>query len=169
MHQPQNENIRQPEECLAELDKSFGVFLTAASEYPRERVREKPSEKAFSATEIVYHMLDVERLWQQRIRGMLDHTMTHFQQMNPDKVAIEEHYNEKLYDAGISDLRLARKETHALVQGMKPREFELTGIHSKYGEMNMFNILETIENHDHTHAAQLHRTLMLVTQPNTPA
>ncbi len=162
-----NEAIHHPEKHLAALDKSFGVFFKTAAEYPRTLVREKPSEKAFSATEIVYHMLDVERLWQRRIRGLLDHTLTHFQQMDPDKEAVENRYNEKDYDHGLSELKNARKETHDLVRSMKPREFEIAGTHPKFGELNTFKILETMTDHDHRHEAQLHRTLHQVTQQNS--
>jgi uncharacterized damage-inducible protein DinB len=162
-------HAHHPEAHLAALDKSFTVFLNAAEEYPRTLVREKPSEKAFSATEILYHMLDVERLWQKRIRGLLDGTVDQFHQMNPDKVAIDQRYNERDYDPAIPDLTNARKETHALIRTMKPREFELTGIHSKYGEMNTYKILETMTDHDHTHAAQLKRTLFEVTQAKAQA
>jgi uncharacterized damage-inducible protein DinB len=158
-----NENPRRPEDYLEALTKSFNVFLTSASNYPRALVREKPSEKAFSATEVLYHVLDVERLWQRRIRGMLDGTVDTFQQMNPDQEAINGRYNERPYDEGIPELRQARNETHALIRSMKPREFEITGTHSKYGPMNTFKILETLAEHDHTHAAQLERTLMQVT------
>jgi uncharacterized damage-inducible protein DinB len=159
-----NENPRRPEKHLEALDKSFEVFQTAASNFPRALVREKPSEKAFSATEIVYHMLDVERLWQRRIRGLLDGTVTRFDQMNPDKEAVEHRYNERAYEDGISELRNARNETHDHVRSMKPNEFERLGVHSKYGEMNTFKILEIIEGHDRTHAAQLERTLTQVLQ-----
>jgi hypothetical protein len=96
------------------------------------------------------------------MRGLVEHTMTHFQQMDPDKVAIESKYNEKPYDNGIIELKKAREETHKIVRSMMPRELELTGIHSKYGEINTFSILEIIDEHDHTHAAQLQRTLQQV-------
>jgi uncharacterized damage-inducible protein DinB len=153
----------QAEDRLAALDSSLKIFLDAVEKYPHEAVRKKPSPKAFSATEIVYHMLDVEHLWQQRMRGLVDRTMTHFQQMDPDKVAIESNYNQKPYDKGILELKKAREETHKIVRSMMPRELELTGIHSKYGELNTLRILEIIEDHDHTHTAQLQRTLSQIT------
>lgn len=134
--------------------------------YPRELVTQKPTEIAFSATEVVYHMLDVERLWQRRIHGLLDGTMKTFQQMDPDKEAREQRYNEKPYEGGIEKLKRAREETHALVRGMKPDELLLAGMHSTYGEMNTFDILAKLEEHDHTHAAQLERTLAQVSHAN---
>lgn len=156
--------LQPPDELLAALDKSFQIFLETAHRYPRESVREKPSLTAFSATEIVYHMLDVERLWQARIRGLIDGSMRHFQQMDPDAVAAERRYNEKDYEAGIADLRTARTETEELVRSMKPSDWRLVGTHSKYGDMDAVAILTTMENHDRTHAAQLERTLRQIEQ-----
>lgn len=140
------------------------MFLGAATRYPRDLIRLKPTDIAFSATEVVYHMLDVERLWQRRMRGLLEGTMKTFQQMDPDKEAREQGYNEKPYEDGISEWKRAREETHALVRGMKPDELLLAGIHSRYGEMNTFDILAKMEEHDRTHAAQLERTLGQVSQ-----
>ena len=116
-------------------------------------------------------MLDVERLWQERIHGLLDHTArptvaaTHSQAMDPDKEALENKYNEKPYDDGIAALNKARNETYRLIHSLTDEELERTGIHSKYGPMNVFRILETMEGHDRTHAAQLDRTLTAIHTP----
>ena len=158
------------EDRLAALDKSFRIFLDA-SKLPllknegaggRSLLTAKPSEKAFSVTEIGYHMLDVERLWQRRMRGLLDGTMTHFQQMNPDKEAIEGRYNERPYQEGIDALKTARLESIELVESMSNEQLQLKGIHSRYGEMNILRILEIMEGHDRTHAAQIERTMCSV-------
>ncbi|MFI5201718.1 MAG: DinB family protein [Candidatus Kapaibacterium sp.] len=161
--------ILRIEENLEALGKNFHVFLNAATHYPRDLIRVKPTEIAFSATEVVYHMLDVERLWQRRIRGLLDGTMTKFQQMDPDKEARDQRYNEKPYEDGISELKRAREETHSLVRGMKSDELLLAGIHSRYGEMNTFDILAKMKEHDRTHATQLERTLAQISQTNIRA
>ena len=157
-------NITDPnlEEMMAALDKSLAVFVRTAETYPRDLVRIKPSEIAFSATEIVYHMLDVERLWQRRIQGLQHGTMKIFQQMDPDKEARDGRYNEKEYDNGIVELRHARSETYRLVSGMSPEDLMIIGTHSKYGPMNTFAVLAKMEDHDRTHTAQMERTLRQV-------
>lgn len=149
----------QLEERMAALNKSFELFVSTAEHYPRELVHEKPTEIAFSATEIVYHMLDVERLWQRRIQGLLNGTMKTFQQMDPDKEARDGFYNQRNYEHGIAELQRARNETLVLVGGLNTEELKLTGTHSKYGPMNTFAILAKMEEHDRTHTAQLDRTL----------
>ncbi len=155
------------EDHLAALDKSFQIFLDATKRPlfseegagGRSLLTAKPSEKAFSVTEIVYHMLDVERLWQRRMRGLLDGSMIQFQQMDPEKEAIEGRYNEKPYEAGTEALKTARRETVELVQSMSNEQIQLKGIHSRYGEMNILRILEIMDGHDRTHAKQIERTL----------
>jgi len=146
------------------LNKSFEHFVETAHAYPPHLVQVKPNERAFSATEIVYHMHDVERLWQRRIRGLLDRTMTHFLQMDPDKEALEGRYNEKPHHVGLAQLARAREETHSLISSLSSPELELVGTHSRYGEMNIYKILETMEGHDRQHAAQLARTLKEIGQ-----
>ena len=159
-----NDPTHAPADHLAALTKSLAVFVGTAKAYPRELVRQKPTEIAFSATEIVYHMRDVERLWQRRMRGVLDGSMTHFQQMDPDREAREGRYNERPYEDGIAELEKARQETHSLVRGLTGSQMNLSGIHSKYGEMNIHRMLDTMEGHDLQHAAQLARTLKEVSQ-----
>jgi len=141
------------------LQKSIKLFTEEALQFPQALRTQKPSATAFSATEIVYHMLDVEKLWQYRFDGLLDGSRTTFEAMNPDQVALESNYNSKSYEDGIAALLDLRKKTIALVSHLTPEQSQLSGIHSRYGEMNIMKILETMHNHDLTHKAQLERTL----------
>jgi hypothetical protein len=92
----------------------------------------------------------------------MERTLTHFEAMNPDQEAVLNRYNEKPFDAGILDMTTARLETHLLIRSLTEDQFDLTGVHSKYGPMNIVRILEIMEQHDRTHAAQMHRTLAAV-------
>jgi hypothetical protein len=110
-------------------------------------------------------MVDVELLWQHRIQGLLSGTMRQFQQMNPDKEALVKRYNSRNYDRGLRELAMSRAETTRIIAAMTTDELLLTGIHSKYGEMNTIKILEIMEGHDRQHAAQLDRTLSQILGP----
>ena len=46
-------------EKIKALALSYAEFIAAAYGFPQEKRRDKPSTKGFSATEIVYHMVDV--------------------------------------------------------------------------------------------------------------
>lgn len=107
-------------------------------------------------------MIDVERLWQSRIRGLLDGSLRHFRQMDPDKEAAEKRYNARNFDRGLRELTMSRAETTRLIAAMKTDDLMITGIHSKFGEMDTIKILQTMEEHDRQHATQLDRTLAAV-------
>lgn len=144
--------------AIEALRESGAAFQTTARAYPQDKRTLKPSAKAFSATEIVYHMLAVEQLWQDRITKLLSGGSRDFIAMDPDQVALENKHNTLALDAGLVQLASARDNTLVMLRGLSEGEFELSGMHTKYGEMNIDRILEIMMNHDHQHAAQLART-----------
>jgi uncharacterized damage-inducible protein DinB len=146
-------------EKIKALALSYAEFIAAAYSFPQEKRRDKPSAKAFSATEIVYHMVDVEKLWQQRLQRLISGESREFIAMDPDKVAIDSDYNTKDYEAGLEDLAELRQRSIELFRGMLDEQFELTGTHTRYGEMSVDKIMEIMTNHDAQHARQLERTV----------
>lgn len=147
---------------LQKLHQTIAKVTAYAEKFPREYIYSKPDAKAFSANEIIYHLLEVEELWQRRLDQLL-HTEDHnFQQIDPDALAKENHYNEKSYEEGIANWNAAREDTVAFVDGMTDEQLAINGIHSRYGEMNTFRILEIIADHDLQHLRQMERTLILV-------
>lgn len=143
---------------LAALANSNADFLEAARNFPAERRTEKPTQNAFSATEIVYHMLAVEKLWQLRLQRLISGESREFIAMDPDKEAIDNSYNDNDYAEGLEDLLEARRRSLELFRSLADDQFELAGIHSRYGEMSMNRIIETMTAHDLQHAKQLERT-----------
>ena len=79
--------------------------------------------------------------------------------MDPDKVAIENEYNTKDYEAGLEELAELRQRSIELFRGMLDEQFELTGIHTRYGEMSVDKIMEIMTNHDAQHARHLELTV----------
>src|SRR3974390_1214042 len=101
----------------------------------------KPDQIAFSIQEIVYHLLEVEHLWQRRIHQLLHEDTPHFQQIDPDELAKINRYNEQDYHEGIAKWQRAREETLDLLTNMSDEERARTGIHSRYGEMDTHRII----------------------------
>ncbi len=150
-------------EELAKLEQSFHDVIDFAKTYPESLRSVKPNEKAFSATEIIYHLLDVENLWQRRIKMLITSTERNFEPIDPDKEAKANEYNSKPFQKGLEDWFEAREETVDLIDEMSESERRIVGIHPKYGEMDTHRIVEIILGHDKQHIAQLERTLTLVT------
>ena len=157
-------NIRLPNRSVrseshrAALSESLEVFLSAASRFPSEKRQDRPRIGAFTATEIVYHMVAVERLWMTRFRNLLTNGPREFQALNPDTDAAINQYNERPFESGLAQLCSDRNETLNLIDSLTDDQFLLSGLHSKYGEMTIERMLDTMHAHDTQHAAQLDRT-----------
>ena len=146
-------------EKLSILERTFSQVKDYAEKFPPELVKKKPDEKAFSANEIIYHLLEVEELWQRRIHLLLHETYPHFQQIDPDALAKAGAYNEKPFAEGISLWKASREETIDLIEAMSEDQKTKTGVHSRYGEMNIYRIVDIMADHDLQHLRQLERTL----------
>lgn len=146
-------------EQIATLESTGASFREAATRYPEELRRQKPTDIGFSATEIVYHMLDVEQLWQERLTNLFNGISDQFIAMDPDAVAKNNAYNQKDYDAGLSALERARRRSIEFFHSLTDEEFAREGHHTRYGAMSVARILETMTGHDRQHEEQLARTL----------
>jgi uncharacterized damage-inducible protein DinB len=140
------------------LEASIAEFIAAALRFPAQIRTEKPNEKAFSATEIVYHMLDVEKLWQGRMQRLISGESRDFIAMDPDREALQGNYNRKNYEQGLEALKEARLRSLEHFRSLMDDQFELAGNHTRYGEMSISRVIETMTNHDLQHAKQLIRT-----------
>ncbi len=149
-------------EKLSILNRTFSLAKDFAEEYPTELQAEKPNEKAFSATEIVYHLLEVEELWQRRLHQLLNEEAPHFQQIDPNALAVTHHYNERDHFEGIMEWQKSREDTVELIKSLSDADLSRKGIHSRYGEMDVYRIMDIIAEHDLQHLAQMERTLTLV-------
>jgi len=146
-------------EKISLLKRTQSLVKNFAESIPPGLVKEKPSEIAFSISEIIHHLLEVEELWQRRIHQLLHHENPTFQQINPDELAKTNNYNEQDFHSGIAAWGDAREDTLNLVQELEDKELLRKGIHSRYGEMDVHRILDIIADHDLQHLAQMERTV----------
>jgi uncharacterized damage-inducible protein DinB len=144
---------------LQKLQQTLKLVTNFAERYPHELVTVKPDAVAFSANEIIYHLLEVEELWQRRIHQLLHSDDKNFQQIDPDALAKEHKYNEQSYEEGIKEWKDSREDTIDLINAMTDEERHIIGIHSRYGEMDTFQILDIMADHDLQHLRQMERTL----------
>jgi uncharacterized damage-inducible protein DinB len=146
-------------EKISLLNRTHSLVKDFAETIPPGLVKEKPSDIAFSINEIIYHLLEVEELWQRRIHQLLHEDHPHFQQINPDELAKTNRYNEQNYDEGIAQWQASREDTISLISEMTDEELLRKGVHSRYGEMDTFRIVDIMADHDLQHLRQMERTL----------
>jgi hypothetical protein len=149
---------------LQRLQETIRHVTDFAETFPPELVTRKPDPIAFSANEIIYHLLEVEELWQRRLHQLLHSEDKHFQQMDPDALAKEHRYNEQPYLEGIEEWENAREDTIGLIDAMTDSELQIKGVHSRYGEIDTRRILDIMAEHDLQHLRQMERTLTIVAE-----
>ncbi len=149
-------------EKLSILNRTFSLVKDYAEEYPVELQAEKPDAKAFSATEIVYHLLEVEELWQRRIHQLLHEDRPEFIRIDPDALAKDHHYNERDHFEGIMEWQHSRNDTLELINSLSEEDMLRKGIHSSFGELDVYRILDIMADHDLQHLSQMKRTFSQV-------
>lgn len=150
-------------EKISILERTHRLVKEFAEGYPSELTNVKPDDVAFSATEIVCHLADVERLWHKRfadIDAQGDGVV--FTAMNPDEVAKQNQYNSKTLDAALADWTALREETYGMAKNFSEDVLHRVAIHPRYGEMVIFRMFDIMANHDLQHLEQMKRTLKQV-------
>ncbi|HET9136814.1 MAG TPA: DinB family protein [Candidatus Kapabacteria bacterium] len=150
-------------EKLTILERTHRLVKEYAEHYPIALATAKPNEKAFSATEIIYHLVDVEKLWHERFRHMKEKEGALFQAMDPDSVALNNRYNEKSITDGLHEWGELRTRTFKMINEMDDTLLSRIAVHPRYGDVAISRILDIMANHDLQHLEQMKRTLSQVT------
>jgi DinB superfamily len=146
------------EQHIDRLKETMQKVVTTANDFPAGFVHQKLAEAAFSATEIIYHLVEVEQLWQTRIDSMRPDTVVKLVALNPDLVAREKNYNVRIFSIGVDTFVSTRRHTFDVVRAFSPEQLSWKALHPKFGELTIEKILEIMEGHDLGHAAQFGRT-----------
>src|SRR5687768_7522334 len=150
-------------EKISILERTYRLVKEFAESYPHELTNAKPDDVAFSATEIVWHLADVERLWHKRFADIeAQGNGVVFTAMNPDEVAKQNQYNSKTIEAALTDWASLRDETYAMAKNFSEEVLHRVALHPRYGEMVIFRMFDIMANHDLQHLEQMKRTLKQV-------
>ena len=150
-------------EKLSILEKTHRLVEEFVAGMPNEMASVKPSSDAFSVTEIVFHLADVEQLWHDRFAAMqASESAVVFSPMDPPAVAREKRYNEQSLAAGMAEWARLREKTYTVAKSMPEELLHKVAIHPRYGEMIIFRMFDIMANHDLQHLEQMKRTLKQV-------
>lgn len=149
-------------EKLTILERTHRLVKEYAESYPASLASTKPNEKAFSATEIIYHLVEVEKLWHDRFRHMKEKEGALFQAMDPDAVAIANQHNEKSMIDGLHEWGELRTRTFKMINEMDDTLLSRIAVHPRYGDVAISRILDIMANHDLQHLEQMKRVLSQV-------
>jgi uncharacterized damage-inducible protein DinB len=151
-------------EKVSLLKRTHRAVREFAESIPGPMRTVKPDAVAFSVSEIIHHLRDVEKLWHERFEEMRKKKDVVFEPMDPDGRARDGQYNELPMTDALQQWGELRERTLEVVESMEDEELQNEALHPRYGKMDVRRVLDIMANHDMQHLEQLKRTVDTVSK-----
>lgn len=119
----------------------------------------RPAAAAWSATEIVCHLRDIEEAYLERIHLILVNAEPVLPVLDPERWVEERQYRRHDITLALAAFRARRTETLQLLRSLTDAHLERGGHHALRGRMTIRRIVHGTARHDEEHLEQLHRAL----------
>src|SRR5688500_10914738 len=113
-----------PASVAARIRENAATWITVLA---RVDVRERPRPDVWSPLEYACHVRDVLRLYDERLRLMLDHTDPLYENWDQDATAIAERYDQQDPAAVATELHEAAQRVADRFEALTPDEWQRTG------------------------------------------
>lgn len=156
---PRGHDASETQHRLIVLRSTPQTFRTLLAGHPKENITWRPRPDAWSVTEIVCHLRDVEEFYLDRVRVIVanhDPVLTAFE---PERWAIERQYARCACLPALDAFAGRRKETLAVLDALGNEAWERGGAHPLRGWMTVRRIVHGWAKHDIEHADQVRRAL----------
>jgi uncharacterized damage-inducible protein DinB len=147
------------DEQLARMERTVGDFAAAIKGVPDAVLSRRPDDRNWSAREIVCHVRDTEESFMARFQAMLAMEEPKLPAVDADRWAVERQYQRNDVPEAVAAFRARREETLRFFRGLKPEQWERSGIHATRGRMTLRDFVELMAWHDDNHLDQLKRAL----------
>ncbi len=147
------------EDLMSKMEKGPDYFASAIRGVSDAVLSRRPDEKNWAAKEIICHLRDTEELFIIRLQSMIIMDEPKFIGADVDRWAEERQYLRNDIQEALSAFRKRRGETLKFLRGLKPEQWDRTGIHATRGRETLRVWAEIIPKHDLNHLEQLKRAL----------
>lgn len=164
---------------LERLERTPAELASAVHGYSNEALARRPDSTAWSATEIICHLRDVDELFQIRfhtilaldeprilvlgadaedlapwgIGGLVQHPL------DPNRWAEDRQYRRSDPGEALAAFRRRRNEIITLLSELTADQWDRGGIHLRRGRLTLAQWVESLAEHDDNHLDQLRRAL----------
>jgi len=146
-------------ERLARMAGAADALEAAVACRQAEALPTRSAPEAWSGTEIVCHLRDIEAFYLERIKLILANPEPTLVLLDPDRWARDRQYQRNDLHEALATFRAARVETLGFLAGLAPEQWERRAIHPIRGVVTVRNIVHSLAKHDQVHLAQLERAL----------
>jgi uncharacterized damage-inducible protein DinB len=143
-------------ERLRSTVDEIAALLAAA---PPPALGRRPARDAWSATEIVCHLRDIEEAYGDRMRLILANDEPPVIQVDPDRWVDDRQYRRHEAAAALGAFRARRQDTLALLDSLDAGQWERAGRHPSRGLLTIRKIVHSLAKHDAEHREQIARAL----------
>jgi len=147
----------QTEERLVRMRSAPECLSTLVVAFSEEDLIRRPTDLAWSITEIVCHLRDVEEFYLDRVRTILTNHDPALNAFQPDRWAVERQYRRCLCQPALDAFVGRRRETLSLLEGLGEDAWERGGLHPLRGWMTIRRIVHGWAKHDDEHGDQIRR------------
>lgn len=119
----------------------------------------RPAPDAWSATEVICHLRDIEEAYFGRIQLILANGAPMLVQIDPDRWVLERQYARSDAIAALAAFRARRDETLAFLASLAAHHWDRTGDHPSRGPLSIRKIVHSLAKHDGEHLDQIARAL----------
>ncbi len=147
------------DEQLARMERTVNDFAAVVKNVSDAQLTKRPDPKNWSAKEVVCHVRDTEESFMMRFLSILAMDDPKFLPVEPDRWAVERQYQRNDVQEALAALKTRREETLRFFRGLKPDQWERSGVHATRGRMTLKDFVELMAWHDDNHLDQLKRAL----------
>jgi uncharacterized damage-inducible protein DinB len=146
-------------ERLVRMARTADDLAAAVAGHSQAALTARPSAEAWSATEVVCHLRDIEEFYLGRIKLILANQEPTLVLLDPDRWAKDRQYRRNDLAEALATFREARAETLAFLAGLAADQWERRATHPIRGPITVRNIVHSMAKHDQVHLAQLERAI----------
>ena len=156
-------NRREFETLLLTLESTAALLARAADSLGPCEARRRPSERAFSFVENVWHLADLEREgYGERIRRILSEENPALANFDGDRLARERAYQERDLERGLALFARARAQNLEALRRLGPADWKRSGSQEGVGRVALSDIPRMMAEHDRSHGADIADILAIV-------
>ena len=123
------------------------------------QLRFRPQDKEWSILENIGHLIDIDRLYVERVDLILSSERPQFAPFNPDEQVSAGNYQTMSLAELMATYSELRQATVAGLSTIAPDELTRVGIHARFGEITVARLVEILANHDEVHYTQMSNNL----------
>ena len=141
---------------LSDFPARLHTFVTPLTD---TQLRFRPQDKEWSILENIGHLIDIDRLYVERVDLILSSERPQFAPFNPDEHVSAGNYQTKSLTELMTTYTELRLATVAGLSTIAPDELTRVGIHARFGEITVARLVEILANHDEVHYTQMNNNL----------